>query len=185
MDEFIKDLKNTGAVAPCSDNVAKALMKHASLHDSKTVVELGPGTGVITQRVLENISDDTLFLALDVNPHFVAQTQKKCPKAYVYLDTAENIKLYLKKHGRDSCDCVISTLPWTLFSKELQEKILSAVMEVLQPGGRFLTVTYTFTSLLPSGKRFRNLLRDTFTSIQRTKTIWKNIPPVHVYYCQK
>ncbi len=185
MDHFIRNITKTGAVSSCSEEVANAITKHANLSQYKTVVELGSGTGAITKKLVENISEDALFMALELNAHFVQETKKACPSAIVYHDSAENIRNCLNKHGKEFCDCVISTLPWTLFEPELQERILQAVLDVLPEGGQFLTVTYTFATLLPSGKRFRSLLNGKFSHVHRTKPIWKNLPPVYVYHCKK
>lgn len=185
MVHFIKNIAKTGAISSCSEEVANVLTKHANLSQYKTVVELGSGTGAITKKILEHVSDDALFLALELNDHFVNETRKRCPSAIVYHDSAENIKSCLNKHGKDSCDCIVSTLPWTLFEPELQQKILHAIWDVLPEGGKFLTVTYTFAALLPAGKRFKSMLKGRFTNVERSKTIWKNLPPVYVYHCQK
>ena len=185
MDHFIRNIKKTGAVSSCSNHVAEALTRHANLAHSKTVVELGSGTGAITKKLAEHIADDALFLALELNEHFVKETKKNCPNVLVYHDSAENVKHYLRMHGKETCDCVISTLPWTLFDQAQQVRILDAILDVLPVGGQFLTVTYTFATLLPSGRRFRNLLDSKFSSVVRTKPIWKNLPPVYVYRCIK
>ncbi len=185
VDRFIRNINKTGAITCCSEEVANALASKANLARAKTVVELGSGTGAITEKILENLQKDALFLALELNEHFVEETKKRCPAANVYHDTAENVKIYLNKHGQETCDCVISTLPWTLFDKELQESILNAIWDVLPEGGEFLTVAYTFAPLLPGGKRFKNLIQKRFAHVTRTKPIWKNLPPVYVYYCKK
>ncbi len=185
MDRFIRNINKTGAIACCSEDVAEALTREANLADSKTVVELGSGTGAITEKLVEVLPKDTLFLALELNGHFVEETKKRCPGVLVYHDSAENVKVYLNKHGKETCDCIISTLPWTLFDEKLQERILSAIYDVLPEGGEFLTVAYTFTSLLPAGKRFRGLMEKRFSKVSRTKPIWKNLPPVYVYHCRK
>lgn len=185
MDHFIRNITKTGAVSSCSEEVAKVLTQRANLANSKTVVELGSGTGAITKKLVEQLSHDTLFFALELSDHFVEETKKCCPGANVYHDSAENVKKYLKQHGKDTCDCIISTLPWTLFDKELQARILDALFDVLPPGGEFLTVTYTFATFLPSGRRFKNMLKGKFTHVERTKPIWKNLPPVYVYHCKK
>lgn len=185
MEHFIKDLKNTGAVVPCSDVVGQTIINYANLKQCQTVVELGPGTGVITKKIIENISSDTLLLALELNAHFAEETKRKYPQAIVYHDSAENIKFYLEKHGCDTCDCIISTLPWTLFGEENRIKILQAIVEALKPGGEFFTVSYTFTGILPAGIHLRTLLRQHFSSVYRTKPIWKNFPPVHLFCCKK
>ena len=185
MDHFIRNISETGAISCCSEEVANALVKNANLSSIQTVVELGSGTGAITRKLGEAIPEDALFLALELNEHFVLETRKSCPRAIVYHDSAENVKIYLNKHGKETCDCVISTLPWTLFDQELQQRILDAIWEVLPEGGDFLTVTYTFAPLLPAGRRFRGLIEKRFSEVQRTKPIWKNLPPVYVYHCKK
>lgn len=185
VDHFIRNIKKTGAVACCSEDVANVLTTRANLANSKTVVELGSGTGAITKKLVETIPQDALFLALELNEHFVNETKKCCPQANVYHDSAENVKIYLNKHGKETCDCVISTLPWALFDEALQQRILNAIWDVLPEGGEFLTVTYTFAPYLPSGRRFRGLLDKRFSQVNRTKPIWKNLPPVYVYHCKK
>lgn len=185
MDRFIRNINKTGAVACCSEDVANVLTQRANLAHSKTVVELGSGTGAITKKLIECIPSDALFIALELNEQFVEETKKCCPGAIVYHDTAENIKKYLNLHGKETCDSIISTLPWTIFDKELQERILNAIWDVLPEGGEFLTVAYTFAALLPAGRRFRTLMKNKFTTVHRTKPIWKNLPPVYVYHCIK
>jgi phospholipid N-methyltransferase len=185
VDRFIRNINKTGAISCCSEEVATALATRANLASSKTVVELGSGTGAITEKLMQHLPKDALFMALELNSQFVEETKKRCPGAIVYHDTAENVKTYLNKHGKEQCDCIISTLPWTLFDKELQVRILNAIWEVLPEGGEFLTVTYTFAPLLPAGRRFRDLVRKRFSSVTRTKPIWKNLPPVYVYHCTK
>ena len=185
VDRFIRNINKTGAISCCSEDVANALAQRANLAGSKTVVELGSGTGAITKILIENLPKDTLFFALELNEQFVEETKKSCPGVNVYHDTAENIKVHLTKHGLETCDCIISTLPWTIFEKDLQERILNAIWDVLPEGGEFLTVAYTFSALLPAGRRFRGLMDNRFSEVSRTKPIWKNLPPVYVYHCKK
>ena len=185
MDRFIRNINKTGAVACCSEDVANVLTKRANLAASKTVVELGSGTGAITKKLIEHIPADALFIALELNQQFVEETKKCCPTAIVYHDSAENVKHYLNLHGKETCDSVISTLPWTIFDKDLQKRILNAIWDVLPEGGEFLTVAYTFSAMLPAGRRFRTMMKSKFSSVHRTKPIWKNLPPVYVYHCIK
>jgi phosphatidylethanolamine/phosphatidyl-N-methylethanolamine N-methyltransferase len=185
MDRFIRNIKKTGAISPCSQEVARVLTRTVNVASAKTVVELGSGTGAVTKRIAAEISPHALLLALEVHPHFVIETKRACPRAFVYHDTAENLKKYLQKHGKENCDSVISTLPWTIFSFELQKKILDAVYDALAVGGGFSTICYTFSNMLPRGRTFQSLLRKKFRDVQRTKAIWLNFPPVYVYHCHR
>ena len=176
--QFLSHPLKTGAVSGPSQEVANWIVNAAHLSNAKTVVELGPGTGVFTEKILERISDDTLFFAVEINPFFVKETKKRCPNAIVYEDSGLNMRKYLKKHGVDGCDCIISGLPWSCFEEELQENMLQAVVDALNPRGEFLASGYLPGALFsPVGKKFRNMLHDKFDKVSISKILWKNIPP--------
>ncbi|MEA3343945.1 MAG: rRNA adenine N-6-methyltransferase family protein [archaeon] len=185
MRQFILDSK-TGAVARSSEEFANLIADTANLSNAQTVVELGPGTGTYTEKILERISDDTVFFSLEINPFFVKEAKKRCPSAIVYQDSAANVNKYLKKHGVDGCDCIISGLPWACFDRELQENLLRAIVDALNPGGEFVaSACLPGILFLPTGKRFRNMLGDRFKKVTTSGIVWKNIPPALVYYCKK
>ena len=61
----------TGAIAPSSKSLAKKVIRHASLANAKTVVELGPGTGVFTEQILRGLNCKQKFFAIELNRTFV------------------------------------------------------------------------------------------------------------------
>lgn len=181
--EFITNPTATGALVPSSENLALMMVKTASLTMADAIVELGPGTGVFTEKILERITPGKVFFALEINPSFVTATKKRCPEAVVYQDSASRMAEYLRIHGAEYCDCVISGLPWATFDQGLQDEILLAVVESLRPGGEFLTFAYLQGLALPAGRRFRKLLESRFSKVTKTSTIWRNCPPAFVYHC--
>lgn len=185
LKQFIKDPKRTGAIAASSEDLAKLITKTADLSKSKSVVELGSGTGVFTESILENISKDAVFFALEINSEFVKVTKKRCPSAIVYQDSVINLKYYLNKHGLDKCDRVISGLPWASFDKKSQEIYLDSVINSLADGGKFLTFAYLQGLFLPAGIRFNDMLYSNFKEVKSTRIIWNNMPPAFVYHCIK
>ncbi len=60
---------------------------------------------------------------------------------------------------------------------------MDAMFAVLAPGGQFATFAYWQGVALPSGKRFARLLDQRFSSVGRSRTVWKNMPPAFVYRC--
>ncbi len=184
LKEFLTNPKTTGAVHPSSSYLAEAMTNHENLTSSQCVVELGPGTGVITGKIMGKIAQDSIFLALEINPVFAKKVQERFPNAFVYPDSAENIQKYLKKHNAKHCDVVISSLPWTFFDQYTQQQIFASVYNSLSAEGKMVTYSYLHSHLFPSGKRFRNLLHQHFPNIQK-KLIWKNFPPAIVYECKK
>jgi phospholipid N-methyltransferase len=164
--------------------MAELITDTADLPHASVVVEFGSGTGVFTEKILEKISGNTIAIALEVNPAFVEATRIRCPRAAVFHDSAVNTAHYLKSAGVQQCDRIICGLPWAGFNNSLQDQLLDTIIEVLAPGGKFLTFAYLHGLLLPSGRRFRKCLSSRFQEIEETPIIWKNLPPAFVY-CAK
>lgn len=175
----------TGSIAPSSKRLVDMVMDLSNLQNSSSVIELGSGSGVFTEKILKEINPDTVFFAVEINPEFVEATRKRCPDVVVYNDSAENAKELLSRHGLSTCDCIISTLPWSVLSSAMQDKLLTTIWDILRPGGSFLTVSYSHVVFLPSAQRFKNKLYDTFSSVYRSETVWTNFPPAFIYSAEK
>lgn len=182
---FLKNPREIGAIAPSSKGLANLITDTANLKNKKCVVELGSGTGIFTKEILNKINPNCLFYSLEINQKFVKETRNNCPTAIVYHASALNIQKYLSMHNKTNCDCVISGLPWAIFKKEETKKILDQTYKSLKDGGEFLTFAYLPGNLLPCGIAFKRQLNEKFSSVNKTKIIWKNLPPAFIYHCKK
>ena len=176
----------TGAIAPSSRQLAAEMIAGMGLRDVSTVVELGPGTGAMTRVILEEIGPQTLLLAVDLNPDFAAHLRETLPaRVTVVNGSGEHLDRYLKECGKDAADCVVCGLPWANFGSDLQRRLMDGVLRALRPGGCFSTFTYLHAVTLPTGRRLLRLLRASFTSVERSQLVWRNLPPAFVYHCRK
>lgn len=185
LKELAKHPTRTGSVSPSCDELSHLITDEAELSNQDTVVEFGTGTGVFTEKILEKIGSGTTFIAIEINPMFVEVTQKRCPDVTIYNDSAENVKIILEKHGKGMCDCIISGLPWTAFHPNLQDRLLNSIINVLKPGGKLLTFSYSHSVVFPTALRFRKKLNKMFSDVSTTKTVWSNFPPAFVYCATK
>jgi len=186
MKEVIRANKSTGAIAPSGKQLAEIVTEMANVREARVIVEYGPGTGVFTEAILAKKPENAHFIALEVNEEFVKVTQDRCPGVQVYHDCAQNAKKYLADAGFDSCDTIVSGLPWTRFDDALQDEILEATYDVLSPGGKFVTFAYAMSPFVPSGKKFfREKMVKTFGKVRRSEPIWKNFPPCVVFIAEK
>ncbi len=183
--EFIFHPTKTGAVAPSSELLADFMTDVAELSETNTVIEFGSGTGVITEKIIDKLNDNTTFFALEINPTFVEATKTRCPDALVYQSSATNVKQLMDLHDTHGCDRIISSLPWAIFNSELQDSLLDTIYEVLHPGGKFLTYSYWHALPFPTSRRFRSKLYKKFNNVTRTKTVWNNFPPAVIYCAEK
>lgn len=185
LKEFIVYPAKTGAIAPSSERLSELITDIADLSQVDSVLEFGPGTGVFTEKILNKIPFKAEFIAIESNAKFVETTKRRCPTAVVYHDSAMNAREYLNLHGIIHCDCVISGLPWASFSSELQDELLYTILDILRPGGRFITFAYLQGLLLPSGMSFRKRVQSHFQKVTITKPVWLNTPPAIIYCAQK
>lgn len=185
LTQFVREPIKTGALFASSRQLADMVTEGAGVGDARTVVEFGPGSGAITEIILEKLPKEALFFAVEINPGFVKMMRKRYPRVTVYQDSAANTRKYLEEHGRTSCDCIVSGLPWAAFPGELQDALLDAVVDVLEPGGRFATYTYFHAPATPAGKRFRKKLEKRMSVVGTLPLVWQNIPPALVIYARK
>jgi len=183
--EFITSPINTGALVPSSDRLAELICESADLKNCSSIVELGPGTGVFTKKILESINKDATFFCIERNHKFVEITRKKCPEINIFEDNAANIEKYVKQLGLEHVDTIVCGLPWANFSVELQNSIMKAVLSSLKPGGTFVTFAYLHGRYMPTGIQFKKLLEKHFSKVESTDLLWLNIPPAFVYKAKK
>ena len=183
--QFLSNPISTGAIHPSSEQLADLITETAELKKRSTIVEIGSGTGVFTEKICEKKNEKANFFVIELNPLFVKQTKNRCPNVKVFEGSAENINTYLSEQGYSGCECIISGLPWASFSSEMQDKILQSLYDSMVPGAVFLTFSYWQSLITPSGRRFRTKLTDKFGSVQKTKVVWKNVPPAFVYSVYK
>lgn len=181
----IKNFKTSGTIFPCSKTSAKYALKQINLKNANSIAELGCGTGVFTKEIIKQKPKQTKFFAIEINKELANQTRKKIPNATIYTDSAQNLDKYLELNNIKKLDIIISTLPWAIFEKELQEKILNQISKNLKENGEFITIAYLLGNKLKKGKNFLELLKQNFKTIKKTKPVLKNIPPAFFYYCVK
>jgi len=185
LSAFVRKPILTGAIAPSSRWLGRRMTENMGLERAETVVELGPGTGPFTRAILEVINRKALFLAVEINPEFASKLTAQFPQVVVINDSAEKLEQYLAQYQRAKADSILCGLPWAGFPRDLQDRLLSAVLKSLRPGGKFATFAYCHGLLLPPGQRFRRLLKDNFARVETTRVVWRNMPPAFVYRCER
>ncbi|MCW6003518.1 methyltransferase domain-containing protein [Micromonospora sp. CPCC 205371] len=174
--EFLRRPWATGAVAASSRRLAAAMTDGLDLERAATVVELGPGTGAITEAIVSRLGAGARLVAVELNPVLAARLAKRYPVEVVQASAAElaDIVPY-------PVDAIVAGLPWTVMPAAEQRRILDAVAAVLQRGGRFSTFAYAHAGWTPPAKRFTAELAARFSTVERSGMVWANLPPAYVH----
>jgi phosphatidylethanolamine/phosphatidyl-N-methylethanolamine N-methyltransferase len=173
-----------GAIAPSSRRLAETMIPPGGLKSAQTVVELGAGTGAVTQALRERIGRHTKLIALELHRGSAGRLRRRFRDLRVINDTAESLRLHLDVLGHRSADCIISGLPWSTMSGDLQDRILAAVLASLRRGGTFTAMAYLHASGFSSSREFKRKLERHFARVASSPVVWANLPPAFVYYCR-
>jgi phospholipid N-methyltransferase len=174
---------SVGAIAPSSRALARVLATVVPRQGAPTVVELGPGTGVVTGAITARLPEAGRQFAVELDAALAAHLAAGHPRARVLCGDAVDLDRMLAAEGIREVDAVVSGLPWSLFPTERQDRLLAAVTRALTPAGAFSTFAYRHAAPLAGARRFRALLDRHFDRVVLTRTVWRNVPPALVYVC--
>lgn len=175
----------TGAVVPSSARLSRLLAAIVPTSDTSTVVELGPGTGVVSDAIGRRLPDGARHVAIEVNPQLAAHLRDSRPDLDVLTGDAADLADLLAGAGLNQVDAVVSGLPWALFPADRQRRILGQVARVMATDGAFTTFGYVHAQPLARARRFQDLLRATFDEVITSRPVWRNVPPAWVYVCRR
>jgi phospholipid N-methyltransferase len=146
-------------------------------------MEWGPGTGAFTKVILDRKPSDCRYVAMEINPDLCRILREKYPEIEICEESVADVVKVCEGECIEVVDCVVSGLPWAVFSDEKQDEFLEGMCCVLREGGQFTTFAYLHGYVLPAGQQFRRKLERYFSSVTRSKVVWMNLPPAFVYRC--
>lgn len=170
---WLKDPFRIGAIAPSGLELARAMANQVPDTTHYPVVELGGGTGVITQALLERGIPPEKLICVERNPTLHDLLQKRFPQINVVQGDAAHLGALLHPHGVSKVSAVVSGLPLLAFRKSVQQEIVTAAFALLERGAPFIQFTYGPFSPLP--RKELGLLG------RVRKRILSNLPPASVW----
>lgn len=170
---FLADPVTTGSVWPSSAKMARHMAAHVHHDASQYIVELGPGTGCITQALLARGIAPNRIISVEINPRLVSFLQAKFPGVLVVEgDACKLTTLVPERVGQGGRVCgVISSLPLQNFGAELRLAVHQQVHDVLEPAGLYVQYTYSLASRRRPPDFFQKAARE---------IIWLNFPPARI-----
>src|SRR5471030_576752 len=164
---------STGAVMPSSKALARTMARYVDPQSNGPVIELGPGTGPVTEALVQRGIDPKRLILVEFNPDFCRLLRKRYPAATVVQGDAYKLRRLLEKALRQPAAAVVSGLPLVTKPLRTRLRLISDAMSLLAPGSPFIQFTYAMVPPIPkalSGIR-----------AEPSDTIWLNLPPARVW----
>ena len=193
--QALADFPATAAIAPSSRFLARAMVQPLPLSDAEIVVELGPGTGVMTRLLLDLIPPNAHVLAFEINPSFVDYLRNEItdPRLEVIAAGAETAGDELRRRGHQRVDAVLSSLGLSMMPESVSREIIEGILPFMDEKSALTQFQYLHGMRWhPSNGRVTNkveffdlraFLREYFGTVRKS-TVWRNLPPAKVLHCQ-
>lgn len=164
---------STGAVAPSSKILARAMARYVDPNSDGPVVELGPGTGPVTEALLEAGVAPSRLVLVEFNPAFCRILRARYPAATVVQGDAYSLRRLLEALLIQPAAAVVSGLPLVTKPIKMRLRLLRDAFDLMVPGAPFVQFTYSVASPVPR--------RDGGFSAEASERIWLNLPPARVW----
>lgn len=173
---FLKSLaerpRMTGAIAPSGPALAKKMASHVDPNGTLPVIELGPGTGVVTKALIERGVAPSRIIAIEYSPEFCAMIRERFPGVTVIQGDAYDLDRTLGNRAPRIAN-VVSSLPLVARPLEERVRLVERGLARTEGGAPFIQFSY-----IRKGPIFP--VPATFTA-EASGWIWMNAPPARVW----
>jgi phosphatidylethanolamine/phosphatidyl-N-methylethanolamine N-methyltransferase len=163
----------TGAVTPSSRMLARTMASYVDPRLPGPVIELGPGTGPVTDALIRRgIAQDRLVL-VEYNPEFCRLLARRFPKATIVQGDAYDLGATLEGALEDPACATLSSLPLLTKPPPQRLELLRASQALMHPNAPFVQFTYGVAPPIPARSRDY--------TVMGSNRVWLNLPPARVW----
>ena len=162
-----------GSVTPSSPQLVDRMVKWADAENAHTIIEYGPAAGVITHGLLAAMPSASRLFAIEFNRPFFEQLRKEItdPRLRPICGNALYVDKMMRMNGVQSVDCVVSGLPFSIFSDKERDGIMEKTANLLGSEGHFVGFCYSLDLHRTLKRFYRNVGHD---------LVVRNWPPAFV-----
>ncbi len=175
--EFIKGwIKSPGAVGsikPTGEIAARYMASLLPIEEGLPVLELGPGTGVITREILKRGVEPNKIVSIEYSKEFYDYLTANIPDVNFINGDAFDLSKTLKDVEYKVYAGVIGAIPLLNIPMSQREDVIHESLKLVAPNGPFIQISYGAKPPVPAvpGK---------FT-VEKSDRIFRNIPPAGIW----
>lgn len=163
-----------GAVTPSGRFLARTMARYVDTDIPGPIIELGPGTGPVTEALVERGVDPARLVLVEFNPVFCRLLRSRYPQATVVQGDAYSLKRLLESLLKEPAAAVVSGLPLLTKPVKTRLRLINDAFALLRPEAPFIQFTYSMTTPpIPKGL--------SGVRTEASERIWMNLPPARVW----
>jgi phosphatidylethanolamine/phosphatidyl-N-methylethanolamine N-methyltransferase len=161
-----------GALAPAGRHLARAMAEQIT-PEADLVIELGGGTGNITQALLDAGLPPDRLIVVERDPAFYALLKKRFPLLKILRGDATRLRALLAPLGVSRAATIVSSLPLLNMPGPLRQRLVEESFALLAERGTL--IQYTYGAFSPLRRRKSGLKGEI------AERVWRNFPPASVW----
>ncbi len=166
-----------GAVTPSGKILARTMARYVDPDSDGPVVELGPGTGPVTEALVKAGVAPSRLVLVEFNPTFCRLLRTRYPDATLVQGDAYSLRRLLETLLLQPAAAVVSGLPLVTKPIKMRLRLIRDAFDLMLPGAPFVQFTYSVAAPLP--RRLSGF------SVEASERIWMNLPPARVWVYRK
>jgi phosphatidylethanolamine/phosphatidyl-N-methylethanolamine N-methyltransferase len=171
--QWLRSPKSMGAVIPSSRALARAVSREIVWRPGQVIVELGAGTGAISQGLIESGLPPEALVMIELDRPLFGYLRDRFPAVRVINGDATRLVDILRQQGIGEVGTVISGIPMVTMPLAFQRAIIQQSFAALAPGGCHLQYTYSPISPIPAKKLG--------VEAKLVRLVVRNLPPATVW----
>jgi phosphatidylethanolamine/phosphatidyl-N-methylethanolamine N-methyltransferase len=170
---LVSNPKGVSAPTPSSRALARAIAAQVDIARSGVVLELGPGTGVVTNALLQHGIAGKRLIAIEQTGYFAGLMRTRFPAVQVVQGDALAFEDHIPSGA--TVAAIVSGLPLLQFPLPVRQSLLRRALACQSSGGKFVQLSYSWRP--PVAPEAGMMLEKTM--------VWRNFPPAHVWTYHK
>ncbi|HZH08953.1 MAG TPA: phospholipid methyltransferase [Microvirga sp.] len=166
-----------GAVTPSGKILARTMASYVDPRIPGPVIELGPGTGPVTDALIRRGVEQERLILVEFNPEFCQLLKRRFPKATIVQGDAYDLKETLSGILKEPAAATVSSLPLVTKPMDQRLDLLEAAQALMHANAPFIQFTYAVVPPIPA--------RSQAYKAKASNRIWRNFPPARVWVYSK
>jgi phosphatidylethanolamine/phosphatidyl-N-methylethanolamine N-methyltransferase len=150
--QWLRSPKSMGSVLPSSRVLARAIAAEIAWQPGQYVVELGGGTGAITQGLIERGIPRDRIIVIELDGSLYTYLKDRLTGCTVIQGDATRLDEILARHEVGEVGTVLSGLPMVGMPEAFQRAIIEQSFKAMKPGSFMLQYSYSPIAPVPAAK---------------------------------
>ena len=176
--QFLKRPFQVASIIPSSKALVERVASKMDFSQPRVIAEYGPGEGVHSREIARRMCPNSNLLLFELDRAFARDLERQFAgdrRVRVIHGDAASLPHELQRRRIDSCDYILSGIPFSILKIEKKRALLRKTYDALVPGGSFIIYQVT------------NELKQHATLFEHADSEYflQNIPPMFVTVFQK